>query len=531
VNEPLTPNESDSRSSSAVELDGALPPSEPEQATETAKEPPIKPPPLLGFNRWGPWKRWNYYREFRQREIHAVRDRDRDHKENARGRLPDDEGVQLPGIWIAELYTPSTVGGLLNGIRELGWEYGRSRDDSLTKWMNDIREGRQAGWVNLGLVSPPKAAHFMRERSANLPPGATAALPILMSLTPSITAFVVLFLFDEETAATLETNLRANFISTTRRTSLFRTWNLIRFILTNNDSIRFSYSILHPDSLRREALKSQLQGLEKDCTQWVRKHFPGAFDSLPQTRLPTAILLVTEQVRPLSDEAGSIRALDGLAIGRNYDAWESIEWPGARLVMPRSWDDEGNRLTFACRRQDAFPNSLGYHDPTSNWTIAQRADDFIQGILSRWAITCLLNAYHEALSAMRDEIACDGSYRTVRDLKKLRSFARTFLYDIGACTYEIEEFSQSDPGYRHDVIEMTYVHVAHGGKQELLNSLSSLQGKRARQVRREAELLQATMSASNDLSQTIANIRIQRFMVLLTVISIGIALWAGLHSP
>ena len=115
MNEQLTPNESDAESGTAVELDGALPPSEPEQSTETTKEPPIKAPPLLGFKRWGPWKRWNFYREFRHRERHAVRDRDPE--ENTRGRLPDDEGVQLPGIWVAELYTPSTVGGLLNGIK------------------------------------------------------------------------------------------------------------------------------------------------------------------------------------------------------------------------------------------------------------------------------------------------------------------------------------------------------------------------------------------------------------------------------
>lgn len=511
------------------ENNGALPLSERRNMDDTTIESPThEEQPRKGLKHWGPWKRWNYYREFRDRESQVGRDRDCE--ENARGRLPDDEGVQLPGIWVSELYTPSTVCGLLKGIRELGWEYGRNRDTSLTKWMNDVREGRQAGWVNLGLVSSPNAGHFMRERSAELPPGVTGAFPILMSLTPSITAFVVAFLVDDESAVSLEASLRKDFETTARRTSLFRTWHLFRYILMNDDSVRFGYSILNPDRRRREELKSQLEGIEKNCIQWVRKHFPGAFDSLPQACLPTAILLVTEQVMPLSDEAGRIRALDGLSIGRNYDAWESVEWPGARLAIPRGWDGEGNRLTFSCRRRDAFPNSLGYHDPSSNWTITQRAHDLIQGLLSRWAISCLLNAYHETLAAMRDEIACDGSYQTVRDLKKLRSFARTFLYDIGVSTHEIEEFSRSVSNYRHDVIEMTYAGSLYAEKRDLLQDLSSLQGRRALQVRREAELLQTTLSTSNNLSQTIANIRIQRLMVLLTVISIGIALWAGIHA-
>lgn len=521
MNEPSTPNDSDAKNCTAGEIDDALHPIGTEEASDAAKKPPRKERQFKGLMRWGPWRRWSHYRESRHRERHYVRNQDSE--DNARGRLPDDEGVQLPGIWVAELYTPSTVGGLLNGIQDLGWEYGRHRDDSLTKWMNDVREGRQAGWVNLGLVSAPQAAHFMRERSARLPQGVTAALPVLMSLTPSITAFVIVFLFDEETAVSFETSLRANFITTTRRTSRYRAWHLVRYIFLNNDAVRFGYSIFNPDLLRREALQSHLQRLESDCTEWVRNHFPGAFDSLPQSSLPTAILLVTEKVRPLTEEAFSIRALDGLALGRDYDAWESTEWPGARLVMPLG-DNEGNRLTFACRRHDAFPDSPGYHDPTSNWSIAQRADDCIQGLLSRWAITCLLNAYHMKLSAMRDEIACDGSYRTIRDLKKLRTFARTFLFDIGACTQEIEEFFQSDLSYGHDVINMTYV---KGKEYELLKNLSSSQGKRAQQVRREAQLLQTTLSASNDLSQTITNIRIQRLIVLLTVISIGIAIWAA----
>lgn len=528
MNEPLMPNDLDTKHNVTTNLAGALPPSEANDAAGTIKDPPSLKLPMKGFKDWGPWKRWSFYREFQERE--RKHGRAQDVQENACGRLPDEEGVQLPGIWAVELYTPSTVGGLFKGIEELGWEYGRSRNDSLTKWMNDVRGGRQAGWISLGLVSPPNAAHLMRERSAELPSKSTAAFPVLMSLTPSITAFIILFLFDEEAAVSLEASLRTNFTTTTRRTSVFRTRHLIRYVLTGKDSVRFGFTIRNPDNQRREAVKSQLQALESDCIKWVRRHFPGAFDSLSEARLPTAALFVTEQVRPMSDEARALRALEGLALDRNYDAWESVEWPGARLGLPRNWDGEGKRLTFGCRRHDAFPHSSGYHDPMSNWTIAQRADDFVQGLLSRWALTCLLDGYHETLSAMRDEIACDGSYQTVRDLKKLRSFTRTLIYDISACTREIEEFTQSKLRYRDNTIDMTYIQDGHAEKYQLLKSFSSSQEKRARQVRREAELLQTTLSASNNLSQTITNIRIQHLIILLTVISIGIALWSGLRS-
>ena len=516
-----------------AELRGALPPSGPDDASEESshqRESQVESEGsalLSGLKRWGPWKRWSLYREDRQHERDEPKYwRDRDSKENARSRLPDDESVQVPAIWVAELYTPSTVGGLLKGIGDLGWEYGRTRDDSLSKWMSDVREGRQAGWTKLGLVSPPGSGHFMRERTAPLPPKVKAALPILMSLTPSLTAFIVVFLFDDDVAASLETPLRDEFTTTIRRDPLFRPWHVIRYVLMNGP-IRLGYRIYDPGMIRREAVKARLQELEDGCVQWVQRCLPGAFSSMPGSRLPTAALLVTEQTRPLTEEASEVRAFDGLAINRDYDAWESDQWPGGRLVLPRGWDNEGNRLVFACRRRDAFPESPGYRDPTSNWTIAQRANAYIWGLLSRWAVACLQDSYHEALSELRDRTAQEGRYRPVSDLKKLRSLARTTLYDINACSQEILDFVKSDRHYLYAVMEMTYAGEVRGENQELLDDLRSAQEQRAQQVQRDASLLQSTLSTINDLSQTITNIRLQRLVVLLTLASIAIAFWVA----
>lgn len=512
------------------ELRGALPPNEqdqvpPESEVTPSSEKQTTSAVSIGrvLGNWGPWKRWSRYREFRRHELEEPHFwQDRDPKENAQGRLPDDEHVQVPAIWVAELYTPSTVAGLLAGITHLGWEYGRSRNDSLTKWMSNVREGRQAGSTSLGLVSPPEDRHLMRERTAPLPEGVRAALPILMSVTPSVTALVIAFLMDDESADLLDVPFRASF--STRRDPLFRSSHVVQYILRNGP-VRFGHRIHHPDMIRCDRIKSSMRELERGCVDWVREHLPGAFASLAGASFPTATLFVTEKVSPLTEEAGNIRAFYGLTIDRDYDAWESEEWPGGRLVLPRSWDDEGSRLVFACRRRDAFPEQPGYPDPSSNWTIAQHADNFVRGLVSRWSLTCLLDGYHERLSALRDRTARDGGYRPVHDLKQLRSLARTALYDISACAQEIEEFVESDPGYRHDVLEMTYRNV-RGERPDLLGGLRSSQGMRAQQVQRESGLLQSILSTSNDLSQTISNIRIQRLVLLLTPVSIAIALWA-----
>lgn len=518
----------DSSDDETAELRGAIPPrGDAGDEVESKERPRPEPPPKKkGLSKWGPCRRWTWYRESRRHNREAPGFwRERDSEENVRGRLPEGEGVAVPGMWVAELYTPSTVEGLLSGIHRLGWEYGRAHSDSLAKWMNDVREGRQAGWTSLGLVSPPEERHIMRERTAPLPRGVSAAFPILMSVTPSITAIVMLFVFDDETAAALEAPLRAEYATEVKRDPLFRLWHVARYVLFNG-SARFGHQWYPPNILRRDAVRSRLQDLEDACISWLKARLPGAFTALNGSRFPTAALLVTEEVRPLTEDARNIRAFDGIAIGRDYDAWESDDWPGARLVLPRGWDAEGTRLSFACRRRDAFPERSGYHEPTSNWTIAQRADDLVRGLLSRWALTCLLDGYHEVLSALRDRTARDGRYRPVTDLKHLRSLARTTLYDMMACAHEIEDFTESDAQYRWNVMQMTYAQPVRGETLDLLQDLRSSQTMRAQQVRREASLLQSTLSTSNDLSQTVSNIRIQRLVVLLTVVSIGIALWA-----
>lgn len=522
----------DPASGESGELQGALPPEETKGGQDARDEDSgwRDKGASIGLKRWGPWRRWSWYRSFkRHRSDYSKFRNDRDSIENERGRLPDDEEVQLPAIWTVELYTPSTVNGLLDGIRSLKWEYGNTRDHSLTKWMNSVRQGRLAGWTTLGIVSPTTSAHFLSERTAPLPAGVRVMQPILMSITPSLTAFVSMYMLDDESALSLDTPMRAKFTSTARRDSHTQWWQILRYVLTGKGS-RFGYRLFNPDNIRRERIQSCVRDIETRCVDWVRRHVPGVFSSLNSAGMPTAALFITKQVSPMTEESRNIRALSGLAISRNYDAWNSDSWHGAGLVLPRNWDSEGQRLNFACRRRDAFPDNSFYHDPTSNWTISCRADELIRGLLSRWAITCLLDSYHEKLSVLRDYTARNSRYRPVRDLKSLRTLARTMLYDIGVCAQETIEFAESDYRYRYDVLEMKYAREVNGKQPELLPDLQSSQVARANQVRREAELLRATLSISNDLSQTVANIRIQRLVVLLTIISIGIAVWAALMS-
>lgn len=496
-----------------------------EQSQETEESPGRS---RLGraLARWGPANRFLWYRSMRRakRDVRAWGRFDSKHNES--GRLPDDERVEVPILWVAELYTPSTIAGLLEGIGRLGWEYGRTRSDSLVKWMGDVRRGRRAGWTSLGLVSSDDG-QFMREREATLPGGVTAALPVLLSISPSLTALVVGFMLSDEQAGCLGEPLHAFYRTRTENDPRFRPWQVIAYILWNG-RLHSGETIYDPDRIRRSELRSRLKSVETKCTAWVADSLPGVFASgASGSEFPTAVLFVTEGIEPLSEAVRGMRALYGLSLDRDYDSWESEdEWPRGRLVLPRTWDDEGLRLVFGCRRRDAFADNAGYHDPDSNWTIAYRADQLVRGLLVRWTLSCALDGYHEMLSTLRDKAAGRHFYRPVSDLKSLRSLVRAELYDIAVSANEVRSFAKSDRAYRHDVIEMKYNRLVGNDKPDLLKSLQRSQQNRAAQLIRDSGLLQSQLSVTSDITQTISNIRIQRLIVWLTSASIVIAVVA-----
>jgi hypothetical protein len=509
-------------------LSGAVPPADKKAATTESEAPATATQPKPGFREWlsahwGPYRRWRWYRESHGRDDVTFWIK-HDPEENRAGKLPSDERVELPCIWVAELYTPSTITGLLNGIADLGWEHGKMSDQSLLKWMADVRHGRRAGWVNLGLVSPRDKPHFARDREAELPEGVQVAFPAVMSLTPGVTAFVMQFVLDDETAMSLEPALRAEYNTYLSNDPLFRRRHLIPHVLWNR-SARLGRQIHRPDVQRRDAVRARLADLETRCTKWVRRFMPGVFAHDEGRQNPTAFLFVAERARPLHDETRRMRAFEGLGIDRDYDAWGSEEWPGGRLVLPRGWDGDVPRLVFGCRRSDAFPERPGYADPESNWTIAQRANDYVQGLLTRFAVSTILNAYHQTLSILRDKIAREESNRPVRALRELRELARTESFDIEIASREIKAFAESR-WYSHDVIEMKYVEQIRGEHPDLLKELQAFQKERASQVAEESRLLLTTLSTTSNVTQTISNIRIQRLLIGLTVISVGIAIAA-----
>ena len=144
-----------------------------------------------------------------------------------------------------------------------------------------------------------------------------------------------------------------------------------------------------PSNLRRDATRGFIRAQRRACSSWVRERFPGAFSSESNaTELPSIQLLTTEVDPPLDPSTDQYEAFQMVGFTHSTMAWRADAWPAVRMAVPDTFRDEGNRaLTFGCRRRDAIDpkHRSGRPDPESDWSIAQFADDYLQGLVMRWA--------------------------------------------------------------------------------------------------------------------------------------------------
>ena len=110
-------------------IDGVPAPVESESHEEPTAEIDSNTPPTRRYrlgrlleDHWDPYRRLRWFVDTRRVTRRGSEDfwHVRDPQENQEGRLPEQEAVALAAVWVSELYTPSTVGGLLSGIKDLG---------------------------------------------------------------------------------------------------------------------------------------------------------------------------------------------------------------------------------------------------------------------------------------------------------------------------------------------------------------------------------------------------------------------------
>jgi hypothetical protein len=365
-----------------------------------------------------------------------------DAQENTESSLPPGERIRLVSFTCVEIYTPSTIDGLIVGLGALGWDRPDTFSPGLPNFVDWIRSARASpfggSYISLGhITSVDEPRPIGGGRQADLPAGVTDIWAELYSVRPSITCLVVQFVLDERASRTLDDVLNTQFV-------------------TRTEKVPSGWSYIGPMQQRMERIRSERRGLRAVCHRWIADRFPGAFSSgVALSGMPIVETFVCDIAKPFEHQAytGVHDYRMALDIDSESDAYESPQLPGWRLC---AWgaraSDEPFVLRLGARWRDVNDEELSKYGNKIYSALASRLKNPLFTFSIRFALHCLCDGYEEHLSDIRDRISHvrrSDAHIEDQDVVSLYELVTDTSYDARVVAYELSEFCVDELRFRH----------------------------------------------------------------------------------
>lgn len=414
---------------------------------------------------------------------------------------PDDERFTVHAVWTVEFYSPRHAGMLIERLREMGFDSSRKgiRDESLSDYIRGRRASIGEAWMNLGVVVPKGHQTWPDRVEMDLPSGVDAGFLSLHHFTPSLSALLTMFILDDTEAS--------RFDGLARRLDFKPTGELRAH----------SFSVNPSWNVKQDALREQRQRTRELACEWVASNFPGAFTGANQIT-PSADLVTTEVGTPFQPDSLDGPYLRFADLGYMPAAvWVSDSAPGWKLFTDR----QEQFLTIAGRRRDVIEGT----DRDSRWQIAQRANLRLDKNLVLWAAVRLLSTSHRRLAHIRDlGGGLTNAHMPIRRLKRIGDEylrdsldSRTVAAELGTYAHEPERFSWG-------ASEWSGVELF--ADEQLVESWRFVMRRMSAALLAGEERVRDGLLVETTLLTAIANLRMQRWFLLLTVVTIALGVIA-----
>jgi hypothetical protein len=461
---------------------------------------------------------------------------DADKRDNDASRLPPGEQIHLGGIVLAEAFTPSTAFWLRKSLERFP-----AADRKKEEWLLGLENGRSAtgsgGWTSLGMVRRPGAFGF-DSFDPDIPDVIEAIWPRIYYSTPSLTIAVATFTLREEEGdltGLLSADYSTSFLKPTVHVEGWMGRIRRHIWWSRPKGVSLSNFMRRANENRMLACESMITQYEEACIKWFSKRFPGRFAADGKGAVPTVRIFFTKDKPPFTEERPRLTAVD---LSEKVNVWRSVDQPGWFLSSHKSRSSRYS-LIAAARRSDAAQSPGGGEIGDSTWWLTQKFARNQPTLISHWAITCLLSTYANRLASLRDRAG--RRHRPAMPVREAKDFDKFLISDgLDASTIisDLNEFTAKENGpvqlgAEEYVEDLSRHHPGLLTKQTEAAKLSSafrvnIQAQ-SNAVRRDMDAATSNIAASAELRQAIANTRLQRFVILLTVITIIIAL-LGLYK-
>jgi hypothetical protein len=439
--------------------------------------------------------------------------------------IPSDERVELPVLWVAELYSPSYAAGLTEALQSRSWPAdswgtltGDNREDRLrrAREVNAFSSGRIGAFVDIGSKAQRLQGDAKRE---HLPEGIGRIEVWLVTIVPAVTAVVATCFLDKDGKDRLDHTLRADY-----QARLERPGGKIRIRTRRDEAVG--------------AVLRERDRIHAEARQWLARKAPGIFAAEGDGRLPVLDVLLTHGYDPLVDsssEDSDLRSALGLshpASGRTVLA----DAPEFKLDENQTLREDIFRWTLCANYSAAFPDETFEHywgQKRSAETIATilEANGWGRSLLIRLAISQLIDVKVRGMNRSRDLANRIHDGRSpVRSIKKLRRALLTNSIDLDAIATGIGEFT-SGRRYERDVPRLRFEPSgSNTDEEDVLPGLARTQAESVKDLLEADHSMTARLEVVASLTSSLSGIRSQRWAAVLSVVAIAIAAAAGYIS-
>jgi|GEM_PF-1231729 len=434
---------------------------------------------------------------------------------NTKTSPPQDEKIRIPALWAFEVYTPSYIAHLHDGVCKLGW----SQDDwsvssGFQDALNELRyRASGSGWINLGyIIDETKETWWPGTKKAKLPDGIESIRASILQFLPSTTILACMFILKDDLANSIENPLK-NIYSTYK------------------EKIKNGYRIIDVLRQKKDAVVLARESLKNLCTSWLAENFPGLFSSgYLDGNFPVCELITFEKHAPFQRiHAKSYDSfLSMLHLAHNFNAWQSDELEGIFLQLPEGKNSRINNLVLAGNINNMLANKdlKGYGETTEDKILNYL--NYIDKSLGKWVLLVIAKTFERRLTKLRDSYGEHDIDNLNKSASVLMNLDRQML-DIqkNAVPFinELKGFCKHETYFMHDVFEFKAIHDMRKTDDGLFTSIRKRLLFYADLLNRNEKLLRNTADANRQLAAAKSstylaqtNIGLQKRMNLMTLV-------------
>jgi hypothetical protein len=348
--------------------------------------------------------------------------------------VPMDEHVNIPGLWVVELFPPSEFDRLSAAIERNAWDRHRIRigtGQANSEILERSRSGQGWTWWKLAEIAGANSGGWFPDGTHEKLPEEFGAIELTaIQIGAGLTAVMAYFHLSEDASRRVD-----------------QTWHADHEPQITRGHGRPKAEDRMWTSFRRT--QGSRQELHDAARSWLAKRCPGFFEANGEPQLLLDLLLFDEYdpipgTRADRQFSDALRALG--VTGQDVLHRTSPDLP-QMLLAPVEGDLcpalEGERTWMLFGRRDSVANSvqhLGMYGQGKNQALAHFVHRRIRNFLLLLAISEFIGVTQKGLSALRDEARTRHGRFGRRDLKQLRLNLLTVSLDLASVARDVSTF-------------------------------------------------------------------------------------------